>query len=176
MVALSKCGSKEAAYVAVPKQTVILLSGIPATGKSKFARHLSRVHGFAHYDLEFYPGGWPHPELKRLWDTDRAAFVVQIRLNHNRVVLDWGFPISCLSWVDQLRDQNVRLIWFDGDVDRAREAFFQRGRIDVANFDKQVKEVQRASYPGSLNCLVIPALSASGVSLDQEQIESLVFH
>ena len=83
----------------VPKQIVILLSGIPATGKSEFARHLAREHGFAHYDLERYPRGWPHPELKCIWDANRAAFVAKIRQNHDRVVLDWGFPVSCLSWV-----------------------------------------------------------------------------
>lgn len=159
----------------IPKKIVILLSGVPATGKSKFAHHLAREHGFAHYDLECYPRGWPQPELKEIWETDRTAFVMQIRQNHDRVALDWGFPVSCLSWVKQLRDQDVQLIWFDGDLDRAREVFVRRGGIDVTNFDKQVEEIQRAAYPGSLNCLVIPALSASGVFLDRRQIESKIF-
>ena len=49
------------------KQAIILLSGVPATGKSEFARHLARECGFAHYDLECHPRGWPHPELKATW-------------------------------------------------------------------------------------------------------------
>jgi hypothetical protein len=41
--------------VVVSKRIVLLLSGIPATGKSSFARYLSLEHSFAHYDLESYP-------------------------------------------------------------------------------------------------------------------------
>lgn len=163
-------------HVVVPKQTVILLSGIPATGKSEFARHLAREHGFAHYDLERYPRGWPHPELMDLWTKDRADFVTRVRQLHDRIALDWGFPVSCLSWVQELQAQGVRLVWFDGDVCRAREAFLQRGGIDPANFDNQVKNIQRAAYPAALKCLVISTLSASGVFLDPHQIESMIFH
>jgi hypothetical protein len=75
----------------------------------------------------------------------------------------------------ELQDCGVQLIWFDGDSARAREAFVQRGGIAVANFDRQVAEIQRAGFPASLKCLVVPALSASGVFLDQRQIESIVF-
>ena len=159
----------------VGKKIVILVSGIPATGKSTFARNLTREHGFAHYDLECDPCSWPHPELQQVWGDDRAAFVREIRRNHDRVVLDWGFPVSCLSWVNELRDQSVRLVWFDGDVDRAREEFVGRGGLDVKYFDAQVKKIRQAGYPSSLNCLVVPALSATGAFLDQHRIEGLVF-
>jgi hypothetical protein len=159
----------------VPEHIVLLLSGLPATGKSEFGRHLAREHGFAHYDLECYPRGWPHPELKQTWDSDRKAFVVQLRQNHDRVVLDWGFPVGYLPWVEQLQDQNVRLIWFDGDVNRARERFVQRGGIEGSQFDKQIREIQQAGYPDALRCLVVPALSASGEFMDRHQIERFVF-
>lgn len=175
LVGIGKANYAKEVHDVIPKQVVILLFGILATGKSKFARHLAREHGFAHYDLECWPRGWPSPELKTLWDTDRAAFVLQIRQNHDRVILDWGFPVSCVPWVRELRDEDVRLVWFDGDVHRAREAFARRGGIDMAVFQEQVWRIQRAGYPGSLNCLVVPALSASGVFLDEHSIESIVF-
>jgi hypothetical protein len=39
----------------IPKETIILLSGIPAARKSTFGRYLASEHGFAHYDIECYP-------------------------------------------------------------------------------------------------------------------------
>ena len=82
----------------IPRRSIILLSGIPATGKSTFARHLARKYGFAQYDLECYPRGWPCPELKSTWDANRSAFVEKVREHHDRIVLDWGFPVSALSY------------------------------------------------------------------------------
>jgi hypothetical protein len=160
--------------VVVSKRIIFLLSGIPATGKSSFARYLALEHSFAHYDLEFYPRGWPHPELKRKWDVDRPAFVAQVRRLHDRIALDWGFPVSCSSWVKELQAEGVKLIWFDGDVARARQAFVRRGGF-VVNFDRQVAEISKAGYPTLLDCVVVPALSASGVFLEEREIESIVF-
>lgn len=116
-----------------------------------------------------------HPELKGKWDTDRPAFVAQVRQHHDRITLDWGFPISCLSWVKELQAQGVQLIWFAGDVARAREAYVLRGGIVATDFDRQIEAIQRAGYPASLDCVVVPALSAGGDFLDQHHIERIIF-
>ena len=158
----------------LPKQTVILLSGIPATRKSTFARYLAGEHGFAHYDMECYPHRWPHPELYGTWNSDRPAFVAQLRQLHDRIVLDWGFPPDCLSMVGELQACGVRLIWFGGDIACARKAFKARGGRDVGCFDEQVANIQKARFPDSLDCVIVLALSSSGEYLDPRQIESLV--
>jgi hypothetical protein len=69
----------------------------------------------------------------------------------------------------------VQLIWFAGDVARAREAYVLRGGMAVTDFDRQIEAIQRARFPASLDCVVVPALSAGGVFLDQRQIESIIF-
>jgi hypothetical protein len=119
--------------------------------------------------------GWPIPELKETWDADRAAFVARVREHHDRVALNWGFPPSCFTWVEQLRSQGVKLIWFDGDIYRAREEFQKRGGIEMAYFDRQVEAIRQAGYPHTLDCLVVPALSAAGDFLDAAQVKRMVF-
>ena len=161
----------------IPKETLILLSGIPATRKSTFGRYLASKHGFAHYDIECYPSSWPHPELYKTFLNDRHAFVKRLRGQHDRTVLDWGYPVRCLSWVDELRSCGVRLIWFSGDIAHAREEFKKRGACKGPenNFNKQVTAIQKEGYPASLDCVIVPALSSSGIFLDQHQIENIVF-
>jgi hypothetical protein len=145
--------------VPIPERIVLLLSGIPCTGKSSFARYLAHQHNFAHYDMECYPRGWPRPELKETWDTDRTLFIAQLRKYHHRTALDWGFPVACLPFVNEVREQDVRLIWFDGDIESARKVFIDRkwkeyAHQDEAMFDRQVRDIQCAGYPDALNCLV----------------------
>jgi hypothetical protein len=164
----------------IPKQTVILISGIPATGKSTFARYLAEKHSFAHYDLECHPRGWPVPELRDTWVASRSDFVAQAHKHHDRIALDWGFPVHCLPWVQELQAHGARLIWFDGDVVRARQQFVKRGGIgithfDEQHFDEQIAAIQDAGYPFSLNCVVVHALSGSGGFLSQREIEKVVF-
>ena len=157
------------------KQAIILLSGVPATGKSEFARHLARECGFAHYDLECHPRGWPHPELKATWDASRSGFVAQLRQYHERIVLDWGFPPSAVPWVEELRRSGAKLVWFDGDIARAQQVFVQRGGIALERFDRQIKAINEAGYPASLQCIVVPALSPTGAFLAQREIERMIF-
>lgn len=159
----------------IPERKILLLSGIPATGKSTFAKHLARTCGFADYDLECYPRGWPHPELKAAWDSDRSDFLALLRKYHDRVVLDWGFPPTHYSWIKELTNQGVELIWFDGDFAAAQRVFEGRGGISLKRFTEQIEAIKKASYPASLNCVIVPALSADGVFEALADIERRLF-
>ena len=161
--------------MAIPEESFLLLSGVPATGKSTFGRYLAREHGFAHYDLECHPRGWPHPDLKAAWEVSRQAFVAQLKQRHKRVALDWGFPVHCLPMVDELCAQGLRLIWFDGHRGRARAVFQERGGLALTAFDAQVSAIDQAGYPASLNCVVVQALSAKGTFMKSRTIERRVF-
>lgn len=159
----------------IAERCVLLLSGIPATGKSTLSRYLARVHSFAHYDLECYPRGWPHPELKPRWDSSRTDFVTALRGFYPRIVLDWGFPVGCLPWVHELLVAGARLIWFAGSVPRAREIFIARGGIDVRHFDAQLKAIQEAGLPAVLQCDRVEALSEAGILKDPVAIVEKIF-
>lgn len=146
----------------IPERLIIHVSGIPATGKSTFCRYLAKIHGFAHYDMECFPRGWPHPDLYAAWSSSPQEFVRELERHHKRSVIDWGFPIQARHMVDELQSAGVELIWFAGDLRRARETFVERGGIDVSLFDEQVAQIQGARLPNGLGARVVDALGAAG--------------
>jgi hypothetical protein len=153
----------------------LLLAGLPATGKTSFCRYLSRERGFAHYDMECWPKGWPAPELHPTWNTSRSAFVDQLRRRHSDWVLDWGFPPRCLTWVSELEAAGVRLVWFSGDVARVRILFEQRGGQPMSTFDDQVAAIAAAGFPQKLRATVVNTLSKRGTLRPMSEIYDDVF-
>jgi hypothetical protein len=142
--------------------SVLLVAGIPATGKSSFCRYLTREHGFTHYDLECWPTGWPAPELRDVWNSSRPHFMSELRGRHLATALDWGFPPHCLNWVSELQGLGVQLVWFSGDPAKARRLFELRGGRPVPFFDRQMAEITNAGFPAGLNARVVNTLTRSG--------------
>jgi hypothetical protein len=77
--------------------------------------------------------------------------------------------------VKELQKCGVKLVWFDGDIARAKEIFVQRGGIAVERFDNQVADIRTANFPASLNCVAIPRLSATGAFLDAHEVIRMIF-
>jgi hypothetical protein len=160
----------------IPKTVIIHVSGIPASGKSTFCRYLAREHEFAHYELECFPRGWPHPELHAIWERDRAAFVNELRRQHDLVAIEWGFPPRFRPLVDELSAAGARLVWFQADIVRAREVFVTRGGMDVGLFDEQVRQIQDARLPAGLGARVIESLDPTGAFKAAHAIAEEVFN
>ncbi len=162
--------------VEIRKNVIIHVSGIPASGKSTFCRYLAREHGFAHYELECFPRGWPHPELHATWERDRTKFVAELRRWHDRVAIEWGFPPRCHPMVAELSAAGVNLVWFQANIVRAREAFVMRGGMDGRLFDEQVGQLQRARLPEGLDARVIETLDHTGAFKAAHSIAEEVFN
>jgi hypothetical protein len=169
----------------IPEKSLILISGIPASGKSSFAQNLATKCQFAHYDMENHPHGWPHPELKRIWDSSRERFVDELHERHPCVVLDWGFPCHCSCLVSELLECGVKLVWFEADGQQARLKYGERerresssyGSVDYSRFDRQYSDIRSYGLPSSLAqpYVAVSALAADGSSLDFETIVKLIF-
>ena len=141
---------------------LLLLSGLPGTGKSTFAEKMASERGHAHYDLE-RPAQWPRPSLHALWERDRAAFARAVADAHPvGVVLDWGFPPSCRSWVEELRTAGFTLVWFSAGEDDARRSFLGRSPSDLTFFEAQASQIRESGFPGRLNALEVDALGSTG--------------
>jgi hypothetical protein len=148
---------------------LMLLSGVPATGKSSLGRWLEAHHGFAHIDVE--NGGLNRFGLSPAWrqmyrsrPPDVTAFVEGLRKLGRPVALDWGFPVQRLPIVRALHEAGVTAWWFDGDRAAARLAFLQRGTVSVEALDRQMRgiEVHQPFLDDFYDGRIIRAINAGG--------------
>ncbi len=150
---------------------LLLVAGIPATGKSTFGRFLAERHGYAHYDFEHHPQGWAVPELYAMWSASREKFVEMLRARHARTVIDWGFPLEYIIVIRELQSLGARLIWFDGDVNAARVAFFFWGGLDLRPFERQVESIAACRHEiDGLAPLVVQGLAPDGHHRGSDEI------
>jgi len=69
-----------------PWMRLLLLTGIPGTGKSEMGRFLERKHGFVHVDVESFLKASPpktHADIFHLAECQKAT--------EKDVVITWGF-------------------------------------------------------------------------------------
>jgi hypothetical protein len=129
---------------------VVLVCGMPATGKTTFASWLAGVYSVPHFDLEVFPGGWPLPAFKPIWDRSPHEFVRILRREHNGAVLDWGFPPRCLPTISLLAAEEVSILWLSAPVLFARRSFIRRGTGNISDFDTQIAAIQASHLPDAL--------------------------
>lgn len=142
---------------------VIYISGIPATGKSSFCRHLERQHGYHHCDFDKLLQCRPFPAPFDLLDRSCELFVSEIIHQWHHVVIDWGFPVACLPRVREFRNAGVRLIWFDGDIMIARRVYERRqGAAQLHYIDKQIAHIQESGLPNGLGAQIVQGYKRDG--------------
>lgn len=125
-------------------EPVLLLSGIPGSGKSTFGRWLQEHRGFVHVDME--ADGLDTHGLRQAWqqflgDPSSRVFCRQLFSLPRPVALDWGFPVTCLPLVGALQQQGVRAWWFTGDRLFARMNFQNAKGSDPRPFDCQYANI-----------------------------------
>jgi hypothetical protein len=136
---------------------VVLLTGIPATGKSSYGRWLEANKGFIHLDLEN-----AKPEHANLvgiwWGICKGTNSVEAMLQEagRPVAVDWGFPPHLYPWVQAAKDAGVSVWWFDGDRAAARESFIQRDTVPVAALDVQMASI--ANYWPNIEPILGPSI------------------
>ncbi len=127
---------------------ILLISGVPVSGKSYFGQWLERTASFIHFDVE-EDGRLGCRGLKPLWDRcfthgTVRPLVKALRGLASPVVLDWGFPPECLSVVAMLKSEGLSIWWFNADHAAARRAFIKRGGVPLGCFDQQITKIKCA--------------------------------
>jgi len=129
----------------------LLVSGIPASGKSAFCKWLEREKGFLHLEVEKV-GVLDRPGLAQAWnalfaaDASAAAFLEALEKFKRPVAIDWGFPPEHIAAVKKLFQGGVMLWWFAADWAVARRKFEGRGssKRPVDIFDIQIGKIRDA--------------------------------
>jgi hypothetical protein len=161
---------------------ILLISGVPATGKSGFARWLQKKKSFLHFDVEL-PGVLERAGLQDSWEQmflPTGSVMPFLHALHNLqrpVVIDWGFPPHCLPVIKALKERNVEVWWFTGKREIARSKFCERGVLDPQLFDAQMNRIelnwlQIAAVVGEH---VIETLKPNGDRVSPEIISGLIF-
>ena len=125
--------------------TLLLLTGIPGSGKTEAGHTLAQRHGFAHLDAERHAAkGVASIEA---WVALLEEFLKQaqslIRAKKS-IVITWGFmPGVDNITIRALQGMGFQMIWFDGDRDAARREFLKRGTVSEEAFNVQMRKIAK---------------------------------
>src|SRR5258708_28146469 len=130
---------------------LLIVAGIPGTGKSTFCRFLADHHGFAFYEVDRIRQWQDRAVWEELFGRSRSEFAARFRELHPKgAVLEWGFSPEQVPLVRELIEAGMRPIWFAGDHSRARELFVARGTVPTDLFDLQVRQIKAVDLPRSI--------------------------
>ena len=152
---------------------LILITGIPGTGKTFMGNYLQTNHGFQHVNREAHRP----PEFTE----DPRAF---IETHQGDMVATWGFRplpdengVNDFDGVIMLRDVGFFVVWFDGDRPAALREFIRREREEdptkrQVSFYKQMFYVESSGVVSALNAPQINTFDANGEFCAPESITS----
>jgi hypothetical protein len=124
---------------------LILLSGIPASGKSTYGKWLATNKGYIYWDLEneTLEQAGNRANLYLGTDHNLDSLVEAITTLTRVVIIDWGFPPdTSLNTVKLLKDKGAELWWFDGDRKAAEISFLKRGNVPGEALKVQIEKIR----------------------------------
>ena len=140
------------------RRDLLLITGIPGTGKTWYGDKFASEFGFVHYDIE------KQQTLHRL-AADPTQFIADI-VNQNRdTVVTWGFapddPAS-VSVALQFKIASFKLIWFDGNRPAALREFQKRATVPEIAFYTQMYRIEDTKIVYHLKPIIINPFDGNG--------------
>jgi hypothetical protein len=137
-------------------------------------RYASERRGGRAVDMEKMA---PDDGLRPHWESGVQHFVQVLESDREEAVLEWGFPVNCLALVKSLKENGVRVVWFECPDDEARERYLERGDQPVEWFDAQVRSI-RENYERIMEEVdpeIIDLLNPDGSDRSTEELYDLVW-
>lgn len=126
---------------------MILLTGIPGTGKTTLAENLKDQFGYTHIDLEipWHDGTFPKDEegFKHLIDEIRGE----------KIIITWGFPTWLPHYIRYIEGKGYKHIWLDGDRDAAFKNFMKRENNDAEKEKAYFVQVNAVNHDKTIEIL-----------------------
>jgi hypothetical protein len=145
---------------------LLLITGIPGTGKTTIGDYLQEKYGFIHLDVEKIIFSHGNNSWQFLIDTISKA--KELNLN---TVITWGFmPGQDNNLVFELQKMGAKMIWFDGNRQAAEKAFVARGTVSKLDFDKQMGQINKADIIGTFNPVVLDTFRRDDSFLPKDKI------
>jgi adenylate kinase family enzyme len=139
------------------QRDLLLVTGIPGTGKTSYGEKFAAQFGFVHYDLE------DQQTLNRL-AANPAQFIAEIITRNENVVVTWGFVPDEMQTaiVVQFRNSGFKLIWFDGNRPAALREFQKRNTVPEELFYLQIYRIENSRIVAELRSIIINPFDAQG--------------
>jgi hypothetical protein len=153
---------------------LLLLTGIPGTGKTVISNYLAEQHGFLHFDREAFEH-WSKV-WQFLWERAPKLFLWLALLKSQKIVISWGFlPGADDRKISQLQALGFVLIWLDGDRAAARREFLERGTVPERKLDAQLARIARLDL-FSLHPIILSPFDRHGLFFDKAVFARQLIH
>ena len=139
---------------------LLLISGIPGSGKTCYADKFAKEFAFLHYDLEDQ-----HTQTLNRFNANPAQFMEELLNEKKNVAVTWGFVPDCersVSLVQQLRSAGFKWIWFDGNRPAALREFQKRATVPEVHFYIQMYKIEQSRIVERLEPTVINSFDDRG--------------
>lgn len=136
---------------------LLLITGIPGTGKTTLADNLAKDFGFVHHDLE-------DPSVLQRLFANPTQFIADTLSQNRDTLLTWGFVPDhqqSVALILQLKTAGFKLIWFDGNRPAALQAFIRRGTVPEIFFYLQMYRIEASKIIDIIKPVVIDPFDAA---------------
>ncbi len=150
---------------------LLLITGIPGTGKTWYGDKFAEEFGFVHYDLE-------DAQTASRFAANPLQFLADAVGQKRSVVVTWGFlPDSTqTALVLRFRAAGFKLIWFDGDRPSALRQFQKRGTVSEELFYLQMYRIEASKIVEQLKPTIINPFDDDGQFKPVEELLREIKH